>query len=344
MKKKKISLRHYFMFVIFGILMGAYFLTSFVLEALDQMLGFSKVFPIMAFNILLTVAVGLFLSWLLSRNILSSVTRLSEEMERVANGDFSPEIKMESEIYEIQKMNECFNQMVKDLAATETIQSDFISNVSHEIKTPINAIEGYAMLLQEEDLLPEERTQYAERILANTKRLSNLTSNVLLLAKIEAKEVLPELDNFRLDEQIRQAIVLAEPGWTAKEICLNVTMEAIFCKGNEALLFHVWMNLLNNAIKFSPTGGTIRADLRKSRTGILFTIEDDGPGIPEEEQRRIFDKFYQADRSRGKEGNGLGLALAKKILFLHNGTIRVENRAEGGSRFLVTLPLFGEFS
>lgn len=338
-EKRRVSLRMYFLLIIFFILVGAYILSNFLLAFLDEVFHFSRFLPLTICNIILTLIVGLFLSSLLSRTVLSSITRLSGEMRKVAEGDFSLKLDTESRINEIQDIYSSFNQMTKDLASTETLQTDFISNVSHEFKTPINAIEGYAMLLQDNPQLQGEQGEYINKILFNTKRLSELTSNILLLAKIDNQSFPAKTSFYRLDEQIRQAIVLLEPKWTEKDIYLDVEMEEADFKGNEPLLFHVWLNLIDNAVKFNPPGGSVIIRLKVSGSNVLFTIADNGPGIKEEEQGRIFEKFYQSDSSHVSEGNGLGLALVKKIVDVHKGTIQVENRVEGGCLFTAVLPM-----
>ena len=226
--------------------------------------------------------------------------------------------------------------MAKELESTEIVQSDFVSNVSHEFKTPINAIEGYTTLLQGcEGLTPEEQ-EYVEKILFNTKRLSTLVGNILLLSKLENQSIVTNKTNFRLDEQIRQSIVMLEPAWEAKSIEFDAELESIEYTGNESLLYHVWDNIISNAIKFSPENSEIKIRLSKSASNIVFTVEDEGPGISDTTKKHLFDKFYQEDTSHKSEGNGLGLALTSRILAICQGSIDAEN-IEGGCRFTVTL-------
>ena len=232
-----------------------------------------------------------------------------------------------------------FNMMTKELKNTEVLQTDFVSNVSHEFKTPINAIEGYTTLLQGCDNLDETQQEYIEKILFNTNRLSTLVGNILLLSKIENQSIQTSRSKFRLDEQIRQSIVALEPAWEKKNIEFDVEMESIEYLGNESLFHHVWDNLIGNAIKFSPCGGLVVIRLEKDGKNILFVIEDNGPGLSEEAKKHLFDKFYQADSSHKQEGNGLGLALVKRILTIADGDIVAENKKDGGCRFSVHLVL-----
>ncbi len=285
------------------------------------------------------LAVGLVIALVMTvvtRMILLPITRLGTAMQRVADGDFSVSLECGRNIGEVVDIYHNFNLMVRQLGATETLQSDFISNVSHEFKTPINAIEGYAMLLQ--GAPAGEAEECIGKILFNTRRLSDLVGSILLLSKVQNHALPLKKSRYRLDEQIRQSIVLLEPDWSKKETEFDVSLDEIYINANEALMLHVWNNLIGNAIKFGPERGLVRMRLRRDAGKIIFTIEDSGPGIPEEEQALIFGKFYQGDTSHKSEGNGLGLALVKRILLIENGEIKVENLADCGCRFTVTLP------
>ena len=272
-----------------------------------------------------------------SKWFFKPIKELQKAIEKVADGDFTVRLKTKSSSQEIQEVYSGFNLMAHELQATEILQTDFVSNVSHEFKTPINAIEGYATLLQGCDNFDEEQKQYVDKILFNTKRLSNLVGNILLLSKLDNQTIQTNQTKFRLDEQIRQSIVMMEPAWEEKEIELDVEMESIEYIGNEPMMHHVWDNLIGNAIKFNPRNGMVRIRLTKQNEKIVFTVEDSGPGIPAEAQKHIFDKFYQADSSHKQDGNGLGLPLVKSILKIYGGEIYVENIAGGGCRFKVIL-------
>ena len=233
---------------------------------------------------------------------------------------------------------EMMNERRQTFGSTEILQTDFVSNVSHEFKTPINAIEGYTMLLQD-TVVSEEQNEYVEKILYNTKRLSELVGSILLLSKLENKGIQNRFEFFCLDEQIRKAIVSLEHKWTAKNIEFDADMETIVYRGNESLLYHVFANLIDNAIKFNRDGGKITVRLEKQETNIVFSVSDEGPGIDDNAKNHIFDKFYQVNNSHSGEGNGLGLALVKRILDIHKGSIEVNNNEDGiGCTFTVTLP------
>ena len=274
---------------------------------------------------------------LINSFFLKPIKKLCASMKRVAEGDFSIRLKKHSKVKEIGALNRSFNTMVDELGATEVLQTDFVSNVSHEIKTPLNAIEGYATLLQDADSTEEERKKYTEKILFNTRRLSELVGNVLILSKLESGAVDISEDVYRLDEQIRESIMLLEHKWVEREIEFDIDLEEVKHRGDKKLLYHVWNNLISNAIKFSPHGGLVTIRLSNTEDGIIFTVDDCGPGIDESAQKHIFDKFYQADSSHKQEGNGLGLSMVKRILDMFGGKISVENLPESGCRFQVIL-------
>ena len=287
--------------------------------------------------ILTSVVVGTAVTAILSKQFFDPIWKLNCAMEKIADGDFSVRLEDQATSKELMEVYTGFNMMAHELGTMEMLQSDFVSNVSHEFKTPINAIEGYSMLLQGSENLSEEQNQYVEKILFNTQRLSSLVSSILLLSKLENQQIQTNQTTYRLDEQIRQSIVLKEPEWEKKEIEFDVDMDAIEYTGNEPMMRHVWDNLIGNAIKFDPQYGVIRIQLTEEEDAIRFSIEDSGPGLSEEALKHIYDKFYQGDSSHKEEGNGLGLSLVKRILSLENGTIQAENLSAGGCRFTVVL-------
>ena len=287
--------------------------------------------------LVISLLIGLFVTRLLSAQFFSPIKKLGKAMEQVADGDFSVRLEDQSSSKESMEVYSGFNLMAHELSATEILQTDFVSNVSHEFKTPINAIEGYATLLEGCDDLTAEQREYVEKIAFNTRRLSSLVGSILLLSKLENRQIPTGRSRYRLDEQIRQSIVGLEPAWEPKDIEFDVEMERVEYLGNEAMMRHVWDNLISNAVKFNPHGGLVRIRLEKKGRQIRFTIDDCGPGISEEAKKRIFDKFYQADNSHKAEGNGLGLALVKRILAFETGEVTAENIPDGGCRFAVTL-------
>ena len=306
---------------------------------LRRWLGVTLSIPIFVWAILFSIVVGGAITKFITRFFIDPITQLGKAMKEVADGNFQVTAQCRSRLKDVNDIYDSFNLMVKELAATETLQTDFISNVSHEFKTPINAIEGYASLLQDHQQSQDEQDAYIEKILFNTHRLSTLTGNILLLSKINNQSIHPQRTVFRLDEQVRQAIVALEQKWTEKDIDFDVELDKISYSGYESLLLHVWSNLIDNAIKFDPQGGMIALRLRQAEGTAVFTIDDNGPGVPPQEQERIFHKFYQSDNSHVMDGNGLGLPLVKKIVEFSGGTVTLENLPEAGCRFTVRLPL-----
>ena len=300
--------------------------------------GVTPELPIFVWAMVFSGTIGVAVTNYMTKMLIDPIAKLRSAMREVADGDFKVEAKCESRIQDVQDIYDSFNSMVRELSTTETLQTDFISDVSHEFKTPINAIEGYASLLEGEPS-PEEQRAYVEKILFNTRRLSALTGNILLLSKLSNQSILPQKTQFRLDEQIRQAIVALEQKWSEKELGFEVELAETPFFGYENLLPHVWTNLIGNAVKFSPKGGEIRIKMMRTEGAVVFTIEDDGPGIVAGDEEHIFTKFYQSESSHGMEGNGLGLALVRQIVEMSGGSVDVQNLEAGGCRFTVRLPL-----
>ena len=300
--------------------------------------GVTPELPIFVWAMVFSGTIGVAVTNHMTKMLIDPIAKLRSAMREVADGDFKVEAKCESRIQDVQDIYDSFNSMVRELSTTETLQTDFISDVSHEFKTPINAIEGYASLLEGEPS-PEEQRAYVEKILFNTRRLSALTGNILLLSKLSNQSILPQKTQFRLDEQIRQAIVALEQKWSEKELGFEVELAETPFFGYESLLPHVWTNLIGNAVKFSPKGGEIRIKMMRTEGAVVFTIEDDGPGIVPGDEEHIFTKFYQSESSHGMEGNGLGLALVRQIVEMSGGSVDVQNLEAGGCQFTVRLPL-----
>lgn len=308
-------------------------------ELLERLVPSLASIPRLIQLIIFSLVIALIATRLMSKMFFDPIKELRLGMQKIADGKFDTRLETKSNSEEIQELFAGFNMMANELEATEILQTDFVSNVSHEFKTPINAIEGYTMLLQSTENIDETENEYIEKILFNTRRLSSLVSNILLLSKLENQSIQTHREKYALDEQIREDILALESLWEPKDIEFDVDLDAVRYYGNKNVLHHVWSNLLSNAIKFSPNGGTIKMRLFKENKKIVFLIEDNGPGLSEEAQKHLFDKFYQADTSHKEEGNGLGLALVKKILSLCDGEISAENMKDGGCRFTVTLPI-----
>ncbi|MFA7099244.1 MAG: HAMP domain-containing sensor histidine kinase [Eubacteriales bacterium] len=276
---------------------------------------------------------------MIGKNIITPVSKLSELSSRVAKGDFNATLDAKSFIDEIQTVIDSFNSMVKELGTNEALSNDFVNNVSHELKTPISAIEGYAVLLQDERVTKDEKNEYVEKILFNTSRLSELTGNILLLSKLETQSIVSDKGWFSLDEQIRRSILTLEKRWMEKNIAFNIEMEDLKYFGSEGLMSTVWTNIIGNAVKYSPENSEIGIGLKRQGDMAVASVIDQGMGMDKETLSHMFDKFYQGDLSRRSEGNGLGLTLVKKTLDLAGGHAEVESSPGRGTSFFVFLPI-----
>lgn len=284
------------------------------------------------------IVIGTIITAFMSRSIIQPIRDLSAAAAEIAKGNFKVRVREPSDPeYSILAQN--FNKMAEELAGTETLRGDFISNVSHEFKTPLASIQGFAKLLQSDDITEQEREEYTQIIIDETSRLSKLSSNILRLTKLENQKTVGKKTRFSLDEQIRKILLVLEPEWSKKKIDLDIDLEDIMYVGSEELMAQIWQNIINNAIKFTPEGGKISVKLFRNEKNISAEIWDNGPSIAPDVKAKIFDKFYQGDRSRATEGNGLGLALVKRIIELSEGSIEVENdMKKGGVCFRISLP------
>lgn len=278
------------------------------------------------------------MSYFIGRRVLTPLVKLSSASKEVARGNFDVTVSDSSKMEEVQSTFRNFNAMVRELKSISTLSSDFIANVSHEFKTPLSVIEGYAMLLQDDRLTAQEREDYLNKILVNTRRLNTLVGNILMLSKMETKPLPEQYTRFRLDEQLRQVVAQLEPQWSAKGISFHVRLDEVELLGWEQVLPYVWSNLISNAIKFSPSGSVIALTLLEQRECAVVTVSDRGCGMEPDVQERIFEKFYQGDTSHKAEGNGLGLALVRQIVELSQGVVEVESQPGKGSTFRVILP------
>ncbi len=287
--------------------------------------------------LILFFIIGASMTYLIGNHLFVPLNDLNESMKKVTNGDYTVQVKEDVGFSELREMSRNFNIMVRELNNTTIIHSDFTRNVSHEFKTPLSTIEGYATLLENRDLTEEERYQYAAAIVESTHRLTKLTGNILELSRLENQTIHITKEDFSLDEQLREVILLYESAWEEKSLDIEPDLPETTCHGNRELLFHVWQNLLNNAIKFTPSGGCILINIKDGKDSLSVTISDNGLPISSEDQKRIFEQFYQADTSHTSDGNGLGLPIACKVVSLHGGSISVESNDELTS-FTVTLP------
>ena len=302
----------------------------------------NSIFNIVASRIILTllcyVGIGAFLIILSANKVVRPIIRISSATQEVAKGNFDIQIENNSKD-EIGKLVENFNKMTKELKGIEYLRKDFISSVSHEFKTPIASIQGFAKLLQNNNLTEEEIREYTQIIIEETTRMSKLSSNMLNLSRLENQGMIESKTLFSLDEQIRKSILLLELEWSEKNIDFDIELDPVQFIGDEELLQQVWINLLSNAIKFSTENGKIVVRLYQVESMVKVKIIDNGIGMDEKVQKRIFEKFYKADTAHSFEGNGLGLSLVKRIIDLCNGNIYLKSNPGKGTTFTVELPL-----
>ena len=295
----------------------------------------SSASTMIACTIIGTGAAAIFTKW-----ILSPLNEMIEATERISKGDFKVHIQesfdKDSDFGMLQRS---FNHMARELDGIEMFRKDFINNFSHEFKTPIVSIQGFAHQLQAGGLTPEEEREYIRIIAAESDRLAKMATNILLLSKLENQAIVTEQTEFWLDEQLRTCLLVLEKQWGPKEIELNIDLDAVKYCFNEDMLSQLWLNLFSNAIKFTPRGGCISCSLKADGDAVTVVISDNGIGMDEDTRAHIFDKFYQGDTSHAGDGNGIGLTIVSRVLVLCKGKIEVESEVGAGSRFSVTLPV-----
>ena len=276
--------------------------------------------------------------YMITHSATNPTAEISRAMRKIADGDYDVELNTGETGREFVQLEKDFRAMVEQLKNNEYLHKDFSSNISHEFKTPLAIIKGYADLLQSPDLTEEERCSYSKQIAQESKRLTSLTANLLKLSGLDYSETHLKKTAFSLDEQIRQVVLGMESRWVAKNIKIDLELKEIAFTGEEELLTQVWINLLDNAIKFTPEGGKITITAYNNKEEINITVEDDGIGMNDETLQHLFEQFYRGDTENRYEGSGLGLSLVQRIVQLHAGTVIAESVEGRGSIFMVTLP------
>lgn len=293
--------------------------------------------PVIALSI--SAILGVVLAIFISLRYLRPLTRLMRATAAVANGDYSVRVERGGAKGEVAAYIDSFNKMAEELSSVELLRSDFINTFSHEIKTPLISIRGFAKLLQNPTLTDEQHRAYTEPIVRESERLSTMSTSILLLAQYENTEIVSGKTLYSLDEQLRRCIHLQERSWLQKELEMEGELDEVQFFGNEELTEHIWSNLISNAIRFTPSGGRITVLLRQGGDGVSVSVCDTGTGMDAEMQRHIFDKFY---RSRSSSGNGLGLSIVQRATELCGGQIEVFSAPGEGTTFTVTLPNDGQ--
>ncbi|MCL2859918.1 MAG: HAMP domain-containing histidine kinase [Oscillospiraceae bacterium] len=304
-------------------------------------------------NTILTVVIGFAIVYIILFPIIrrhgmkeikkqnNVLDNMLQAMDKISQGDFDVFIPEETNDHNrnFNEFAESINKVAKELGSMETLRQDFISNVSHEINSPLTSIKGFTVLLKNPNLSEEERNHYIDIIEAESTRLSKLSENFLKLASLEDDENVLNSTEFRLDEQIKNVVLMLEPQWKAKEQEIKLDLEVLTINADKDLLYEVWINIIGNSIKFTDNKGIIEISLKKENKEIICEISDNGIGISEKDKMHIFERFYKADKSRTRSsgGNGLGLSLVKKIIELHGGKITVESEVGKGTTFSVVL-------
>ena len=269
------------------------------------------------------------------------VKRITDAAEKIIQGDFSVRVKPQSKFGTDETFNriiDCFNKMAEELGSVETLRTDFIANVSHEMKTPLAVMQNYGTLLQAPDLSDEKRMEYAKGVTDGSRRMADMMTNILKLNRLENQQIYPQVSEFDLGEQLCECLLQYENVWEKANIEIETDIaEDVKVKADAELLGHVWNNLFSNAFKFTPSGGTVTVSLTATDHHAIVKVTDTGCGMTPEVGAHIFEKFYQGDTSHSVQGNGLGLALVKRVIDIMQGEIGVESAVGKGSTFTVRI-------
>ena len=331
---------------VFAILLAVVLLSACFLLLLVRM-GFLRaatdrgaLYAIIGLMCLLSAGVGGVMTFTIVRVLLRPINSIINAMNRLAAGDFQTRIRFGTIFARhptVVELTDSFNKMAAELEGTQILRSDFINNFSHEFKTPIVSIAGFARLLRRDDLTQQERAEYLDIIEDESLRLAEMATNVLNMTKVENQAILTDVTRFNLSEQLRNCVLLLERKWSEKALELNIDMDELFLDGSEELLRQVWVNLLDNAVKFAPLGARLDVAVRAEGETLAVTIGNTGSTIEPDRIGRIFGKFYQADESHAAHGNGIGLAIVKSVTELHGGSVSVQS-AQDYTQFTVKLP------
>lgn len=340
-KWKKIRLSFLFAGVVFLVIMLSSVLTLLGVHLFNYLGmihdGQFRGIPLVIFA-LSSLFVGIVMALFVSYLPLKPMRKIMDTIHEIAGGNYDARVYLRGP-EEIRNLADSINHMAEEIGSVELLRSDFVNNFSHEFKTPIVSIRGFAKLLKyDRDLTQQEKDEYLDIIVAESERLSELATNVLELTKLEKQTILTGQTKYNISEQIRRVIALLDGKWSKKHIEIEMTDEEIELYGNRELLQQVWINLLDNAIKFSPDYGMIRIDIARNIDGVTVQVRDQGMGMDEETAKHIFDKFYQGDTSHTTKGNGLGLTIAARIVALHQGEIKAARTGAEGTCFQVLIP------
>ncbi len=287
-----------------------------------------------------SIVVGMLLTVFTRAIPLGPLNRTIKQLNRLASGDYSARIQLRKPFCnspELAEFADSFNKMAQELESTELLRNDFINNFSHEFKTPIVSIAGFAKLLRHGNMTAEQQSEYLAIIEDESLRLAAMATNMMHLTSVENQQILTNVTQFNLSEQLRSCMLLLEKQWSEKDILPDMEFPEYDIYGNEELLRQVWINLFDNAIKFSPEQGDVLVRIDAQQDSLSVSVINSGNEIPAEKLAQIFQKFYQADESHAQQGNGIGLAIVKRITELHKGSVTAESQ-NGITTFCVTLP------
>ncbi len=294
-------------------------------------------------GLITAIILGTLLTIPFSKRYLKPIQQIIQATKKVGAGNFDvqlPKVKTHhNKQSEIAELTDNFNRMIKELSSIELLKKDFINNFSHEFKTPISSIIGFAKELQRNDLNDHDKQLYLSLIIKESERLSLLSSTILTLSKLETQTIITNKTVFRLDEQIRETILLLQEQWEMKNIQFSLNFNNIMYYGNKSLLNEIWLNIIGNAIKFSNMNGEIDIDIIKDFDQLKVIIKDNGIGMDSETLAHVFEQFYQADSAHSIAGNGLGLPLVKKIVELCQGNITITSQLHAGTEVTIILPI-----
>ena len=351
-RKQRRALYFFYSFVIFAIIWISILLAAAIVALLIRfgIYPYQEVaalehtgnaYSLMWLTVLVSLVIGSTAAFLTTKYSMDPVGRLVTHINRLASGDYRTRLSDKDFLAgtpAFQSVTESFNKLAEELQNTEMLRSDFINNFSHEFKTPIVSIAGFTKLLKRGNLTEEQQKEYLDIIEEESLRLSAMATNVLNMTKIENQTILTDTTTFNVSEQIRSAILLLDEKWDKKYIELSADFSEYTITGNEEMLKQVWINLLDNAVKFTPDFGSVRVDLAVSDRHLTVSIANTGSTIPPEKLTKIWNKFYQADESHASAGNGIGLAIVKKVTELHGGKVGVTSENEL-TAFCVMLPM-----
>lgn len=344
-EKRLRSINTYVVLFVFFIMVSAGVICVLIFNILDAfgLIKHIEVVPMLLPFIMLCacIIIGSILSAMLSGILLRPLNDLKEGLLKVSKGDFTVRLE-ENGNSELLHIQESFNIMVKELGNTELFRNDFINDFSHEFKTPMVSVYGFAKQLKKGGLTKEQEQEYIDIIINESQRLINMSSNILMLSKLENQEIITDKKDFSLDEELRRCVLQLQGQWGEKNQEVIPDLCEITYYGNSGMLKQVWLNVIGNAVKYTPDGGTIEVKLDinpKNEQEVRVRITDNGIGMDKATAERIFEKFYQGDSSHATGGNGLGLAMVKRIVELCGGRIRVKSEPDKGTQFTVYLPI-----